>query len=95
MHDRLYDYQAAWSDSKNVRAVFAQYATDLGLDSARLRQDMDSDLVKERLVADQRRAVSLRVTGTPTLFLNGREAPADALTESGLRELIESGLKQP
>jgi protein-disulfide isomerase len=95
MHDRLYDYQAAWSDSKEVRSVFAQYATDLGLDSARLRRDMDSDLVKERLAADQRRGVSLRVTGTPTLFINGREVPADALTEGGLRALIESGLKQP
>lgn len=95
MHDRLYDYQAAWSDSKEVRSVFAQYATDLGLDPVRLRRDMDSDVVKERMAADQRRAVSLRVTGTPTIFLNGHEVSADALTERGLRELIESVLKQP
>jgi protein-disulfide isomerase len=95
VHDRLYDYQAAWSDSSNVRSVFAQYATDMGLDAARLRRDMDSQPVTDRIVADQRRAVSLGVTGTPTLFLNGKEVPADALTESGLRALIEAALKQP
>ncbi|MDQ2922073.1 MAG: DsbA family protein [Acidobacteriota bacterium] len=95
MHDLLYDYQSAWSDSKDVRAVFVQYAADRGLDAERLRRDMDSQVVKERIAADQRRAVSLGVTGTPTVFINGREVAADALTESGLRALIEGALKQP
>ena len=95
MHDLLYDYQSAWSDSKDVRSVFAQYAVNMGFDAERLRRDMDSQVVKERLAADQRRAVSLGVTATPTLFLNGREVSADALTESGLRSLIEVALKQP
>jgi protein-disulfide isomerase len=95
MHDLLYDYQSAWSDSNNVRSVFAQYAADMGLDAARLMRDMDSQPVKDRLAADQRRAVSLGVTGTPTLFINGREVSEDALTESGLRALIEGALKQP
>jgi protein-disulfide isomerase len=95
MHDLLYDYQAAWSDSKDARSVFAQYAADLGLDAARLRQDMDSQIVKERIAADQRRAVSLGVTGTPTLFINGREVAPDSLTEKGLRALIEEALKHP
>jgi protein-disulfide isomerase len=95
MHDRLYDYQAAWSDSNSVRSVFAQYASDMGLDAARLVQDMDSQVVKDRLAADQRRAVSLGVSGTPTLFINGNEVADSALTESGLRSLIERALKQP
>lgn len=95
MHDLLYDYQSAWSDSKDVRSVFAQYAIDRGLDAERLRRDMDSQIVKDRIAADQRRAVSLGVTGTPTLFINGREVGVDALTESGLRKLIEAALKQP
>jgi protein-disulfide isomerase len=95
MHDRLYDYQAAWSDSNNVRSVLAQYASDMGLDAARLVQDMDSQAVKDRLAADQRRAVSLGVSGTPTLFLNGDVVADSALTENGLRALIERALKQP
>lgn len=95
MHDLLYDYQSAWSDSKDVRSVFAQYAADLGLDAERLKRDMDSQIVKERLAADQKRAVSLGVTGTPTLFLNGREVAPESLTESDLRALIEKALKQP
>ena len=94
MHDLLYDYQSAWSDSKDVRPVIAQYATDLGLDAERLKRDMDSQIVKERLAADQRRAISLGVTGTPTLFLNGRELAPESLTESDLRALIEKALKQ-
>ena len=56
---------------------------------------MDSPIVKERIAADQRRAVSLGVTGTPTLFINGQEVAADNFTEKGLRALIEGALKQP
>jgi predicted DsbA family dithiol-disulfide isomerase len=67
----------------------------MGLDAERLKRDMDSQIVKERLAADQRRAASLGITGTPTLFLNGRELAAEALTESDLRALIERALKQP
>jgi protein-disulfide isomerase len=95
MHDLLYDYQAAWSDSGSARSVFAQYATDMGLDAQRLMRDMDSKVVKDRLVADQRRGVSLGVTGTPSLFINGQEVPDNSLTEDGLRTLIEAALKQP
>jgi protein-disulfide isomerase len=95
MHDRLYDYQAAWSDSDNVRAVFEQYAKDMGLDSARLIKDMDSEKVKDRLAADQRRGASLGVDGTPTVLINGRLVPDNAINESGLRSLIDAALKQP
>lgn len=95
MHDLLYDYQAAWSDSKDARSVFAQYAADKGLDAARLRRDMDSQVVKDRIAADQRRGTSVGVTGTPTLLINGREVAADDLTEKGLRALIDGALKQP
>jgi len=95
MHDLLYDYQPAWSDSKEVRSVFLQYAADMGLDSQQLSRHMDSQVVQERIAADQRRAVSLGVDGTPALYINGREVVADALTEKGLRELIEGALKQP
>jgi len=95
MHDLLYDYQPAWSDSKEVRSVFLQYAADMGLDSQQFSRHMDSQVVKERIAADQRRAVSLGVDGTPALYINGREVVADALTEKGLRELIEGALKQP
>ena len=95
MHDLLYDYQAAWSESKDARSVFAQYAADMGLDAERLRRDMDSLVVKERIAADQRRAASVGVTGTPTIFINGREVAADDLTEKGLRALIDGTLKQP
>lgn len=94
MHDLLYDYQSAWSDSKDVRSVFAQYAADMGLDAERLKRDMDSQIVKERLGADQKRGASLGVTGTPTLFLNGRELGPESLTESNLRALIDRVLKQ-
>lgn len=95
MHDLLYDYQAAWSDSSSVRSVFAQYAADMGLDAPRLLRDMDSKVVRDRLIADQRRGASLGVTGTPTLFINGHLVADNALTEVGLRALIEAALKQP
>ena len=92
MHDFIYDTQEMWSNWRDVRSVFARQATIMGLDSKRLRSDMDSAEVQQRIAADQQRGQSIGVVGTPTFFLNGRLIAPEELEH--LRELIEAALKQ-
>ena len=95
MHDMLYDNQKEWSDSMEPRVQFDSYATRLGLDVQRFKQDMERQDVAERVKADLLRGNSLGVKGTPTVYLNGRElVPGKLVTEEDLRREIEAALAQ-
>jgi protein-disulfide isomerase len=91
MHDFMYDTQEMWSNWRDVRSVFARQATIMGFDPKKLRNDMDSAEVQQRIAADQQRGQSLGVIGTPTVFLNGRMVAPEELEH--LRELIDAALK--
>jgi protein-disulfide isomerase len=95
MHDMLYDNQKEWSDSMEPRVQFDSYATRLGLDVQRFKQDMERQDLAERVKADLLRGNSLGVKGTPTVYLNGRElVPGKLVTEEDLRREIEAALAQ-
>src|SRR5262249_50305469 len=93
MHDFIYGTQDDWKDEQEVRSMFARHAGAIRLDVARFRRDMDSAEVQQRIAADQQRGESLGVTGTPTVFLNGRLLAPNELNH--LRELIDAALQQP
>jgi protein-disulfide isomerase len=93
MHDLLYERQKDWSGVPLPRPVFSGYARQLGLDIARFERDIDRPEVGVRIGADMRRADSLRVSSTPTVFLNGRELPpSKSLDEKELRGEIDAAL---
>jgi protein-disulfide isomerase len=89
MHDRLYESQDEWNSSCDVQQVFKGYARDLGLDVDRFTKDMNAESVSERIQIDQQRAESIKLSSTPTLFINGRQIPT-----ASLREKIEAALKE-
>ena len=88
MHDRLYRTQDAWKDNYNPRAIFISYARDLKLNVDRFTRDLDSTEVKNRITADIQRAASVGVTGTPTVFIEGRMLRYEHTTPEGLRRGI-------
>ncbi|MGA9995231.1 MAG: thioredoxin domain-containing protein [Pyrinomonadaceae bacterium] len=88
MHDMLYQNQDAWKDEKDARSVFIKYAQDLGLDAARFQRDLDGPEVARRIADDDKRAQSLQVTGTPTVFINGHQLRPELTNEDGLRKGI-------
>lgn len=94
MHDMLFQNQAMWDKSDDVRPIFSDYARSLNLDVGRFNTDMDGTEVAKRILADQDRARQLRVRGTPTLFVNGRQLPPVQFTRDGLRTAIDSALKE-
>jgi protein-disulfide isomerase len=88
MHELIYTNQNSWKDAFDVRPIFEEYATRIGLNLDRYRQDLTSETVQYRIFLDGKRARSLGVKGTPTVFMNGREVPFESLTTEKLRLLI-------
>ena len=92
MHDMIYENQKAWHEAFDVRPIFEGYATKIGLDLERFRQDSASEIVEQRIFLDGKRGHALGVKGTPTVFLNGREVPFESLAPETFKSLINSEL---
>lgn len=92
MYDKIYSDQATWSKAPDPRIFFMQYARDIGLDLNRFQRDMSSPEAETRVRFDYQRGRSLGVSGTPTIFINGRLLPPET-TDKQLREMIDAGIK--
>ena len=90
MHELLFTNQNLWKDAFDVRPIFEDYAKRIGLDVERYKQDLTSETVQYRIFLDGKRARSLGVKGTPTVFMNGREVPFESLAPEKLRLLISA-----
>jgi len=93
MQDTLYRNQQAWSEQQDVRQIFYDYARTLNLDADRFMRDMRAPDAMRRVQADARRGNALGVTGTPTLYLNGRQLTMNESSPSGLRVEIDKALR--
>jgi protein-disulfide isomerase len=89
MHDLLYENQDLWKDDINPQSIFWQFASDLGLDTARFSRDMADRPVKLRIEADQSAAAELGIDGTPTLLIDGRRLRPEVTNPDGIRKGIE------
>jgi NhaA family Na+:H+ antiporter len=67
MHELLFHRQKALGEDD----LFA-YARQVGLDEARLRDDLERGEIMQRVQEDAASALAAGARGTPTLFLDGR-----------------------
>jgi protein-disulfide isomerase len=75
-----------------------RYARMLKLDVARWKADMASPVVTDRLAADKSLGEQLKLKGTPTIYINGRELDVEAgdvLEERVAAELGEAAAVTP
>lgn len=95
MHDMLYEKQKDWSVLPDAKQEFYKYAQQLGLEVGRFQNDMaNSPIVNSRVALDLRRAESLGVSGTPTIYVNGRMVRVEEMTAEGLRKYINEAISQ-
>lgn len=94
-HDRV--YLAPPDPSREpTNAEVVRIATDAGLDGDALRACLDDPSAAAALEADIAEAVRLGVTGTPTIFINGRRVPGlDQFADAVLWELEKAGIEVP
>jgi protein-disulfide isomerase len=94
MHDQLYRNQNSWKDLDDPRAVFLGYARALGMNADRFAGDLESTAVEQRIADDMRRGSAAGVTGTPTVFIEGRMLRYEATTPEGIRQGINFMLQK-
>lgn len=74
MHDRLFAEQETWGTSDDPGALFAQYATELGVPAAEYQACVEDDEVASLILQDLTSVVSAGITGTPAfIILKGQE----------------------
>jgi glutaredoxin len=74
-HDVLYARQSRWSSMREVTGYFVDIAAEIGLDRSQFDSCLRSDRYAEEVTRNLRLGESLGVSGTPTLFVNGRRLP--------------------
>lgn len=93
MHDLLFENQQEWSNQKNAVDNFVKYAESLGLESEQFKRDIDSKEVKQKVNEDYNGGVLLKVSGTPTFFLNGKKLQ-NPRNYGEFKSIIEQAIKQ-
>lgn len=83
----------ASANDARVRTVFADYATNIGLDVERFKKEMDSEEVKARIRLDQERGDSIGVDRTPVLFIDAVKIPFSSYNVEALSKLIDDALQ--
>ena len=87
MHDKMFANQKQLDD-----ASLKKYAQELGLDMAKFEADMNSPEVAKQVEDEMKLANTNQVTGTPTLFVNGKRAANR--TFDGLKGMVDEALKK-
>jgi len=54
------------------KAMFTDFAQDLGLDTARFEMDLEDPKLMARIKEETREVVAVGATGTPASFINGK-----------------------
>lgn len=85
-HDQLFAQKKITPDS------FDAIAEKLALNMEKFRQDMSSEELKNHLRSDMVEAQQLDITGTPSIFVNGRKLKQRSV--SGFQQQIDEELKQ-
>ena len=84
MHDMLYERQSDWSnlDATKRTTIFTSYAEALDLDIEKFNTDIAASNVNAKINFDMALGKSVKVSATPTFFLNGEKV--DDTTSSGI-----------
>jgi protein-disulfide isomerase len=72
---------------------FLAFAGALGLDTARLKVDANSDACKQRVAADMTELEKFKVDGTPAFFINGTHV-GGGIPKAAFKQIIDDKLKE-
>jgi protein-disulfide isomerase len=82
MYDLLYSRQQTWTRSASPSSDFEGYASELSLDMAKFKTDFASSAVNDTINADIAEGQKLKLTGTPSFFLDGKQIDSLSLIDS-------------
>ena len=91
MYSQLYETQDSWSESNSAQSIFEDFAQKLNLDMAKFKTDYASEATNSIIAADVESGKKAGVTGTPSIFINGKQIdnPADY---ASFKKLIDDAI---
>lgn len=93
MHDLIFESVGAVTESK-----LTAFATELGLNLKKFDADMNSDAARTYVLSDRNEGAKTNLTGTPTLFINGKlyheDKSLDAL-KAHVKSILEKPVEKP
>ncbi|HKX72429.1 MAG TPA: thioredoxin domain-containing protein [Candidatus Saccharimonadales bacterium] len=96
MHDKLYETQDDWKSVAvdKREAVFAGYASEVGMDAEKFKADLKSADVAAKIARDRAAGNKAGVASTPTFFLNGEKIDGtNAVDAQVLQEMLLDKIK--
>jgi cyclophilin family peptidyl-prolyl cis-trans isomerase len=92
MHNLLYDKQKEWEGKPvaEITATLKSYADELKLDAAKFEQDLASEAVATRVQRDVDSGTAAKVSGTPSLFVDGQQLPLEAFSDPNLTQQLKT-----
>lgn len=93
MKDRIFQGQLEWSDQRNPRGTFEDYAKEVGLNVAQWRSCYDSKKMIPKIQATQKEGLRRFVGATPT-FVIGRKLYPGALPYDRFKALVDSAIAE-
>lgn len=96
MHNRLFESQSSWQNLASDKRTdfFVGYATELGLDTNKFKEDLASTSINQKIAFDQALAKKDKVNSTPTFYLNGELVPQGTWNDpTKLEKAITDALK--
>ncbi len=94
-HDRLYAEQPVWSVQADPTETFLTYAKDSGLNLDSFAACLTDPSVRNRIEEERARGDSLKVSSTPTFFINGERLVGPAELQTRGEEMIRRELRLP
>jgi cyclophilin family peptidyl-prolyl cis-trans isomerase len=92
MHDAIFEKQAEWSSLEvtQFNTWLADEASDLKLNVAQFKKDLESQAIADKVQAAYDRANEIGLPGTPFILINGQVWPDTVpLNEANLSTMIE------
>lgn len=94
MHDKLFEGQKQWEQTKDPTSYFDGYAKDIGLDMTKYKADFASSDVNAVVNKDLADVKTLGGSGTPTFAINGKKVENPGATAEALSKMIDNALKE-
>jgi protein-disulfide isomerase len=91
MHDLLFEKQNEWANVADPESLFESYAALTGINVNQFKTDITSKEVINFVNAQRASAIKLKLQGTPTFFVNGKQIQNPASVDA-FRSIIKDAI---
>ena len=91
MHDKIFENQTALADAQG-KDRFSEFAKQIGLNVTLFEKTLNDPALDQIIVKDLKDGAEAQVTGTPTLYVNGKKINDRSLP--GFKKLIDAELSK-